>query len=41
MPLNMIIPIAVTGLGILLLGIYSSALVTNIVGIGLPEVLLR
>lgn len=41
LPLNMIIPIAVTGLGILLLGIYSSALVTNIVGIGLPEVLLR
>lgn len=41
LPVSMLVPITVTGLGILLLGIYSSALVTNIVEIGLPEVLLR
>ena len=41
MPLNMVIPIGVTGLAILLLGLYSSTLVTDIVKIGLPEVFLR
>ena len=41
LPLSMLVPIAVTGLAILLLGIYSSSLVTDIVAIGLPEVLLR
>jgi hypothetical protein len=37
----MLVPIAVTGLAILFLGIYSSTLVTNIVNIGLPEVLIK
>ncbi|MBQ3862827.1 MAG: monovalent cation/H+ antiporter subunit D family protein [Schwartzia sp.] len=41
MPLSMVIPIGVTGLAILILGIYSSSLVTNIVEVGLPEVLLK
>ncbi len=41
MPLSMVIPIGITGLAILLLGIYSSTLVTDIVKIGLPEVFLR
>ncbi len=41
MPLSMVIPIGVTGLAILILGIYSSSLVTNIIEVGLPEVLLK
>lgn len=41
MPLNMVVPIGITGLSILLLGIYSSTIVTNILKIGLPEVFLR
>ncbi len=41
LPMNMVVPIGVTGLGILLLGIYSSTLVNRIVEIGLPEVLMR
>ena len=41
LPVSMLIPIAVTGLAILFLGIYSSALVTQIVNIGLPEVLIK
>ena len=41
LPVSMLVPIAVTGLAILFLGIYSSVLVTDIVNVGLPEVLIK
>ena len=41
LPMNMVLPIGITGLGILFLGIYSSDLVTRVIQLGLPEVFLR
>lgn len=41
LPMSMVLPIGVTGLGILVLGIYSMDIVTKVIQIGLPEVLLR
>lgn len=41
LPLSMVLPIGITGLGILFLGIYSSELVTRVISAGLPEVFLR
>ena len=41
LPVEMVIPIMVAGIGILALGFYSVDIVTNIIKIGLPEVFLR
>ncbi len=41
LPMSMVVPIGVTGLGILVLGIYSSDIVTKIIKLGLPEVFVR
>ena len=41
LPMTMVLPIGITGLGILFLGIYSSDLVTRVIQLGLPEVFLR
>lgn len=38
LPMNMVIPIGLTGIAILVLGICSSTLVTDIINVGLPEV---
>jgi multicomponent Na+:H+ antiporter subunit D len=37
----MAVPIAVTGIGIVALGFYSVDIVTEIIKLGLPEVLLK
>ena len=41
LPMSMVLPIGLTGLGILFLGIYSADIVTEILKLGLPEVFLR
>ena len=41
LPMSMVVPIAVTGLGVLLLGIYSVNIVTGVIELGLPEVFLK
>lgn len=41
LPVEMIIPIVCTGVGILALGFYSVDIVANIIKVGLPEVFLR
>lgn len=41
LPMNMAVPIMLTGLMILLLGLYSSQIVTQMIQIGLPEVLVK
>ena len=41
LPMSMVLPIGVTGIAILALGVCSSSLVTDIINIGLPEVLLK
>ena len=41
LPFPMALPIAVTGIGIVALGFYSVDIVTDIIKIGLPEVLLK
>ncbi|MBQ9698011.1 MAG: hypothetical protein IJV46_05665, partial [Acidaminococcaceae bacterium] len=41
LPMSMVLPIGITGLGILFLGIYSADIVTEILKLGLPEVFLR
>ena len=41
LPFPMALPIAITGIGIVALGFYSVDIVTDIIKIGLPEVLLR
>lgn len=41
LPVEMVIPIMVAGIGILALGFYSVDIVTNIIKLGLPEVFLR
>ena len=41
LPIEMVIPIFCVGIGILVLGFYSSTIVTDILKLGLPEVFLR
>lgn len=41
LPISMIIPIGVVGLGILVLGIYSMDIVSKVIKLGLPEVFIR
>jgi hypothetical protein len=39
--MSMVLPIGITGLGILVLGIYSYDIVVGVLKLGLPEVFLR
>ena len=41
LPMNMVLPIGITGLSIMVLGIYSMDIVTRVIKLGLPEVFLR
>ena len=41
LPMNMVLPIGATAIAILVLGVCSSTIVTDIINIGLPEVLLK
>lgn len=41
LPMSMVLPIGITGLGILVLGIYSYDIVVGVLKLGLPEVFLR
>ncbi len=41
LPVEMVIPILITGVGIVVLGFYSVDIVTGIIKLGLPEVFLR
>ncbi len=41
LPFSMILPIFITGVGIIALGFYSADIVTKIINLGLPEVFLR
>ena len=41
LPMEMVLPIGITGIGILALGIYSVNIVTYVIKLGLPEVFLR
>ena len=41
LPTSMVVPIGITALAILVLGVCSSTIVTDVINIGLPEVLLR